>query len=78
MEIRRQRSRKKEKKPVASKVTVSPRRLARSVAKFYGKGVIEDDWKERIARLPKTGRKYLHPEVHRMIRDCSGSVGGQV
>lgn len=78
MEIRRQRSRKKKTKPVASTVIVSPRRLARSVAKFYGKGYIEKDWKTRIARLPRTGRKYLHPELHRMIRDCSGSVGGQV
>ena len=78
MEIRRQRSRKKEKKQVASKVTVSPRRLARSVAKYYGGGTIDLDWKERVARLPKKGRKYLHPAMHRYIRDCSGEIGGAI
>lgn len=42
-----------------AQVKLHPRGLARSIAKALGdmKG-----WREEVAKLPRTGRKYLHPE----------------
>lgn len=48
-----------QKKQREAQVKLHPRGLARSIAKARGdmKG-----WREEVAKLPRTGRKYLHPE----------------
>ena len=40
--------------------TLHPRSLARSIAKSMGAG--KEDWREKVAELPKTGRKRIHPK----------------
>lgn len=41
--------------------TLSPRTLARSVGKAMSAG---GEWRGEVAKLPRTGRKYLRPERH--------------
>jgi len=45
-----------------AKPKLHPRCLARSVGRAMGN---RDGWRDEVAKLPKTGRKYLYPERHR-------------
>lgn len=45
---------------------VSPRWLARSVAKGQHHGKIDEAWRIRVARLPRTGRSRIHRKIVRV------------
>ena len=45
---------------------VSPRWLARSVAKGWNNGKIDEYWRIRVARLPRTGRSRIHRKIVRV------------
>ena len=59
---RQDRARATRKAQREAKPKLHPRCLARSVGKAMGAG---DAWREQAAKLPRTGRKYLHPERRR-------------
>lgn len=68
----RARKTRREQREALERGTLHPRGLARSVAKTLGKGQIPEDWRDVVAKLPRTGRKYLKPEneiAARMRRD---------
>ena len=59
---RQKRARETRRAQREAKPKLHPRCLARSVGKAMGAG---DAWRGEVAKLPRTGRKYLHPERHR-------------
>lgn len=52
-----------QRQQAAAKIKLRPRGLARSVAKYYGHGKIDEDWKVRVACLPRTGRSRIHRKM---------------
>ena len=49
------------KQQQAAQPKLHPRSLARSIATANGFG---KEWRKKVAALPRTGKKFLHPEKH--------------
>ena len=54
------------KNQAAASPKVSPRWLARSVAKGWNGGKLDEHWRIRVARLPRTGRSRIHRKIVRV------------
>ena len=61
---RRNKSETKHQQAAASP-KVSPRWLARSVAKGWNGGKLDKYWRLRVAKLPRTGRSRIYPKIAR-------------
>lgn len=64
---RQKRAKRTQRERAAARPKLHPRGLARSVAKSLGLG---KDWR-KVSKLPRTGRKYLHPERRRKVAAAS-------
>ena len=63
---RRKETQRQQAEARKSGLQLHPRGLARSVAKHYGHGTIDEDWEVRVARLPRTGRSRIYPKVRKV------------
>ena len=70
MNNRKDRRKETQRQQASSPTKLHPRGLARSVAKYYGHGTIDDDWKIRIARLPRTGRSRIYPKIRKVEQEA--------
>ena len=64
---RKDKRKQTQRQQAAATPKLHPRGLARSVAKTLGAS--KETWRDQVAALPRTGRKYLrHPEKERQAR----------
>ena len=74
MAERKDKRKQTQKQQAAATPKLHPRGLARSVAKTLGGGKVRKNWREQVAKLPRTLPFKKKPHY----RDCVGHAGGQV